>query len=159
MPLPVRTTITPTGTSGKKTAELHGVSDSWIPSLQSQVDVFQRLGQSGTGSQIVGIRAPTVEAKGWRGESDQAAALSFSVAFEALTGEICAITDDWGRTISAVRLTNCRAFPRRTSGPVISGATFVKFRVEVSWTAECISAVSQGGPTTTQQQTVNLNLG
>jgi hypothetical protein len=137
MSLVVRTTLTPLGAnSGKFTIQLHGVLDSWIPSLQNQGDIWQRVGQSGSGGQIVGTRGRAVPITGWRGESDSATAQTFAGNFEALELEVVQVLDAWGRAIARVRLTECKAIPRRTRGPVITGATQVLYRIDCSWQAE-----------------------
>lgn len=137
MPVLARTTITPLGThSGKFTIVLHGVNDSWIPSLQNQGDEWQRLGQAGSGAQIVGTRGRKIKASGWHGEATLAAALTFVSNFESLEEEVCQVVDAWGRTLGRVRLSEVSAVPRNTKGPILSGTTQILYRVEVAYTAE-----------------------
>lgn len=134
-----RTTIIPLGAhSGQFRIPLHGVSDSWIPSLQAQVDEFQRIGQTGSGAQIVGYRGRKVSPTGWYGSPSASDATAFTTAFESLEGEVCQVIDDYGRTLSRVRITEIKVNPRPTRGPTISGSQVVIFRCECSWTAEAL---------------------
>lgn len=137
MPAIARTTITPLGAhAGKFTIVLHGVNDSWIASLQNQGDEWQRLGQAGSGAQIIGTRGQKTKSTGWHGESTLAAALTFIGNFESLEEEVCQVADAWGRTLARVRLSGVSAVPRNTKGPILSGTTQITYRCEVAFSAE-----------------------
>lgn len=134
----IRTTITPLGAHvGRFRIILHGVNDGWLPAMQAQGDEWQRIGQSGSGTQIVGYRGRKVSPSGWYGSPNVADATGFATAFESLENEVCTVADDYGRVIQRVRLTEIKVNPRPTRGPTLSGGV-VLFRCECSWTAEVL---------------------
>lgn len=139
MPVIIRTLITPLGThAGKFTIPLHGVNDSWIPSLQNQGDEWQRLGQNGSGMQIIGTRGRRIQASGWNACATLKTATDFVGLFESLEAEVCQVTDAWNRALPRVRLTAISCMPKATRGPIISGTTATLYRVECQWTAELL---------------------
>lgn len=138
MTVQIRTIITPLGAhSGQFRILLHGVADGWLAALQPQGDEWQRLGQSGSGTQIVGYRGRKATPTGWYGSPNLADATGFANAFESLETEVCMVNDDYGRTIPRVRFTDIRVNPRPTRGPTLSGGV-VLFRCECSWSAEVL---------------------
>lgn len=137
MALIVRTTIVPLGIHGGKfTIALHGVTGSWIPSLQNQGDEWQRIGQAGSGVQVVGTRGRKVNVTGWFGAPDFTTAGTFIANFESLETEVCQVSDAWNRTVGRVRISAIQCAPRSTVGPLVSPGSPVKYRVECEWTAE-----------------------
>lgn len=139
MAVQIRTTITPLGAhAGQFRIVLHGCTGGWLPALQAQGDEFQRVGQSGSGTQTVGYRARKVSPSGWYGSPSLFDATGFTSAFESLENEVCQVLDDYGRSIPRVRLTEIHVNPRPTRGPTLGGGGVVLFRCECSWTAEVL---------------------
>lgn len=137
MTIPTAATIIPQGAhAGQFTLLIHGTDGLWITSLMNQVDVGQRLGQSGNVAQTIGQVGRLVNAKGWWGDYLAANVITYIQNWESLEGEVCQILDGWGRTIPRVRLTNMVATPRGTRGPLLFGTTQVTIRTELSFTCQ-----------------------
>ena len=110
--------------------DLYGFNGN-ISTIQNVGDEFQRLGQSGTGQQILGSRGKPSPISGWAGFSSAAAALIFLETWESLEAQICAIVDGFSRNNKRVRLTGCSGMIKATRGPLLNG-TPITHRVVVS---------------------------
>ncbi len=91
------------------TATLGGVSFhgwvGWVGSIQNVVDVFARLGQSGSGAEVTHIRSAPVSISAWIANASAGNAITALASVEALQGTVVSLTDPWARTISNVRVT------------------------------------------------------
>jgi hypothetical protein len=125
----------PDGSNGDVSSfVLYGFNGN-IATIQNVGDEFQRLGQSGTGQQILGSRGKPSPISGWTGFSDVKLAVAFLERWESLETRICAIVDSFSRNNKRVRLTGCSGMIKNTRGPLISGVP-ITHRVVVSAYAE-----------------------
>ncbi len=77
----------------------------WVGSNQNVVDVFSRIGQSGSGSEITHTRSSPVSISAWSAHSSASAAITQLGSIEALQGTTVALTDPFSRSLSKVRVT------------------------------------------------------
>lgn len=136
MAVQTRCTITPYAETagGSFAVTLHGWN-GWIPVMQNLMDEYTRLGQTGSGAQVLGRRGRKKGCTGWQGFTTEAAAKAFAEQWEGLEGRIVRVVDSYSRNMPRVRLTNVSAEVRAGKGPVTSGATQVSHRVEC--TVDC----------------------
>jgi hypothetical protein len=95
----------------------------WVPSVQNEAATFQRVGQSGSGSEATGTRARPVDCQAWFACSTEAEAEAKVAQIEALQWTTGQFTDPFGRVLAVVRIGTVSAMPRRANGVRITDDT------------------------------------
>lgn len=117
----------------------HGGTGWWLPSILPQIDVYQRTGQPGSGSQVTGTRSEPQQVSAWFGCSSEAEAEAKGVAIEALCGQVVAVTDPYGRTFARVRVFPVSVMPPRAGkGTTITGTTAMTHLVSATFGLEVL---------------------
>ena len=87
---------------------LHGFHGR-LASPQSIVDDYARIGATGSGSQIVGIRGRMCSIEVWAGAPSETEAEKLADEIEALQGRVLRVMDDFGRVFERVRIKTIEA--------------------------------------------------
>lgn len=96
----------------------------WFGSVQNIGSEFRRIGQAGTGAEVVGTKAESGTGHGWIPCTTQQAAIAAAKAVEALRWTTQAVTDHVGRTLPRVLIKGgTRATPTQKRGPMVGSAT------------------------------------
>jgi hypothetical protein len=87
----------------------------WVPSMQEIADRYRRIGQSGSGVQVLGEEDKPKEYKSWRLFTSATEAADFIGDIEDLPVDTYDMTDQWGYTFQ-VRISESKATLRAGKG-------------------------------------------
>ena len=121
--------------------DFHGWTGRLIP-IMAEAENFQRLGQFGTGSQIVGYKAPDSVINTWRGFTSKEEAQSFIVQAENLqnAGGVAA-NDPYGDRYSNCRIKRVTPEPiRKGRGTTVNGSAQMTHLVRIEFVIEVLPA-------------------
>jgi hypothetical protein len=121
------------------TLEFHGWHGR-VRKIQREAEEFARLGQIGSGAQLVGQRAAKSVISVWRGESNKSSASTFADQAEQMQfQDAVAVTDPYGNTFRGCRVSSVVVAPIRTGkGSPISGNTQMTHLINIEFTLEVI---------------------
>lgn len=94
---------------------LHGW-DGWLHGLKSEVETFARLGETGSGAQILRTRAPESSITATRVCSSLREARDAAETAEDWQGQVLMVTDPWGRAFLRVRFHEVTPVVKACSG-------------------------------------------
>ncbi len=77
----------------------------WVGSIKNVVDIFTRIGEEGSGHQVVATRATPVNISAWIACTNDGDAVNACSDVEALDGTLTGLLDPWGRNLASVRVT------------------------------------------------------
>ncbi len=110
----------------------------WVGSLNNVIDIFARIGEAGSGSQIVQTRAAPVQISAWIAAANDSDAVNHASDVEALSGTIAELEDPWGRDLAHVRVTEVRCSIHFGHGTEISGGIPMTHIVRCEFTVELL---------------------
>ncbi len=108
----------------------------WIGSIQNVVDIFGRIGEAGSGHEVVQTRSTPVSVSAWIACSSAGNAITAAGSVETLSGTVVALTDPWSRSISRVRVTGASCSIVAGKGTEISAAVPSTHIVKCEFTIE-----------------------
>jgi len=109
-----------------------------LANLQSLVDDYARIGQTGSGAQIVGLRGRRCAISAWGGASSKAEAIGRADSLEAMQGLVVRVGDDLGRIFSRVRIYQIAASIKAGYGPRLPGGSQMIYRIDVQASMEVL---------------------
>ncbi len=115
----------------------HGWS-GWAPKIKDNGESYSRLGQVGTGSQIINSTGPEFTATAWKAFTTKSDALSFADSITDLQWEVVKLSDAYGRSFPRVRVSSAEAMPKASKGPAVTGTTPAIYRVDCSFKLEVL---------------------
>ncbi len=110
----------------------------WVGSVHNVIDIFSRIGEAGTGSQVVGTRSSPVQISAWAACSNDSDAVNKANDVEQLEGTVAELLDPWGRDLASVRVTDVKCSIHFGRGSEISSGVPMTHIVKCEFTLELL---------------------
>jgi len=105
---------------------------------QRKVDVYYRIGQTGSGAQSTGKRGKVAVINVWTCKATKLDAEAFADALDQLSGTIQRVTDGFDQTFERVRITDVSSTKKCGKGPDIAGGVASTYLVRTTFEMEVL---------------------
>lgn len=119
------------------TTFLHGWHGR-LSNLQNIVDDYARIGQIGSGAQIVGRRSAKCQVTPWAGAASRVEAIALADAFDSYQGTTVRVGDDLGRVFQRVRVESISTMIKAGYGGSLPTGVQMLYKIEVTAVLEVL---------------------